>query len=103
LDEKRVTSARAAIAAAMFLVPLAAALLVGGHAAIDPVLRSVISARETRAVGDVIYTMPGGIFCRHMSFDNTTAEVVEGAIEHCPSDIARDRARTARGFAWGQP
>jgi hypothetical protein len=103
LDEERATSARAVIASSLFLVLLAAALLVGGHAAIDPLLRSVIAARETKAVGDVLYTMPDGIFCRHMSFDNTTAEVVEGAVERCPTDIARNRPRTSKSFAWGEP
>ena len=103
LAEERAASARAVIASSLFLVLLAAALLVGGHAAIDPLLRSVIAARETKAVGDVLYTMPDGIFCRHMSFDNATAEVVEGAIERCPTDISRGRARTSKGFAWGEP
>ena len=101
-DEKRATSLRAAIASAFFLISLAMALLLGGHAAVAPLLRTVIAARETKSTGDILYTMPDGVFCRHMSFDNATAELVEGAIEHCPSEIVRDRARTSRGFAWGQ-
>jgi hypothetical protein len=103
LAEERATSARAVIASSLFLMLLAATLLVGGHAAIDPLLRSVIAARETKAVGDVLYTMPDGIFCRHMSFDNATAEVAEGAIERCPTDISKGRARTSKSFAWGEP
>jgi hypothetical protein len=100
-DEERATSARAVIASSLFLVLLAAALLIGGHAAIDPLLRSAIAARDTKAMGDVLYTMPDGVYCRHMSFDNATAEVVEGAVELCPSNVVTDHPRTARGFAWG--
>jgi hypothetical protein len=101
-EEERATSVRAVIASAFFVVSLTAALSLGGHAVIDPLLRTVIDARETKSTGDILYTMPDGVFCRHMSFDNATAELVEGAIEHCPSEIVRDRARTSRGFAWGQ-
>jgi hypothetical protein len=62
----------------------------------------VIAARDTKAVGDVVYSMPDGKFCRHMSFDNVTAEVVEGTITPCPHDIARDEFRNKTGgFAWG--
>lgn len=93
---------RAIIASSAFLVLLAATLLIGGHAAIAPLLRSVMAARDERAVGDIIYPMPDGKFCRHMSFDNTTAEIVEGAIAPCPDGISRIHIHTAKGFAWGQ-
>jgi hypothetical protein len=101
-DEKRATSLRAVIASSFFSVSLAMTVLLGGHAAVAPLLRTVVAARETKSTGDILYTMPDGVFCRHMSFDNATAEVVEGAIEHCPTEIVRDRARTSRGFAWGE-
>lgn len=96
------TSVRAVIASSAFLMLFAGTLLIGGHAAIDPLLRSVTAARETLAVGDVVYTMPDGKFCRHMSFDNATAEMTEGAIAPCQNDIARNRPRDSRGFAWGE-
>ena len=80
--------------------------MIGGHAAIDPLLQSAMAAREPKGTGDVVVTMPDGIFCRHMSFDNVTAAISEGAIERCPDDIAGYRPRTSnsssnRGFAWG--
>jgi hypothetical protein len=102
LADDGVTSARAVIASSLFFVFLATALLVGGHAAIDPLLRSVIAARDAKEIGAVVYTMPDGKFCRHMSFDNQTAEIVEGALEPCTNDISRDNHRSAKGFAWGQ-
>jgi hypothetical protein len=96
------TSTRAVIASSAFLVLFAGTLLIGGHAAIDPLLRSVTAARETMAVGNIVYTMPDGKFCRHMSLDNATAEMTEGAIAPCQDDIVRNRPRDSRGFAWGE-
>jgi hypothetical protein len=99
-EAEREKSASVVIVSSLFLVLIAAGLLVGGHAAIDPLLRSVIEARESNATGDVLYAMPDGMYCRHMSFDNTTAEVTEGAIERCAQDIGSQHGRSAQGFAW---
>jgi hypothetical protein len=100
MDEERAKSGRVVIVSSLFLVLFVAALLIGGHAAIDPILQSAVDARETKGTGDVVVTMPDGIFCRHMSFDNVTAEIVEGGIERCTKDIAGNRPHTGRGFAW---
>jgi hypothetical protein len=101
MDEERAKSGRVVIVSSLFLVLFTAALLIGGHAAIDPILQSAVNARETKGTGDVVVTMPDGIYCRHMSFDNVTAEIFEGGIERCTKDIAGDRPHTGRGFAWG--
>jgi hypothetical protein len=100
MDEERAKSGRVVIVSSLFLVLSTAALLIGGHAAIDPILQSAVDARETKGTGDVVVTLPDGIFCRHMSFDNVTPEIVEGGIERCTKDIAGNRPRTDRGFAW---
>jgi hypothetical protein len=100
MDEERAKSGRVFIVSSLFLVLFTAALLIGGHAAIDPLLQSAVEAREIKGTGDVVWTMPDGIFCRHMSFDNVTAEITEGGIERCASDIVGNRPRAARGFAW---
>jgi hypothetical protein len=100
MDEDRAKSGRVVIVSSLFLVLFTAALLIGGHAAIDPLLQSAVEARETKSTGEVVWTMPDGIYCRHMSFDNVTAEITEGGIERCASDIAGNRPRAARGFAW---
>lgn len=101
LYEARLTSTRVAIASSLFLVFLAASLLVGGHAAIGPLLQSAVAARESSGRGDVVYTMPDGIFCRHISFDNMTAEITEGALQRCQSDIGRGRTKSTATFSWG--
>lgn len=102
-EAEREKSASVVIVSSLFLVLIAAGLLIGGHAAIDPLLQSAIAARGSNGpgAGEVLYTMPDGIFCRHVSFDNATAEMVEGAIERCADDITRDHAHSVNGFAWG--
>ena len=97
------TSMRAVIVSTSFLVLFTAAIMFGGHAAIDPLLRMATAARHSESVGDVVVPMPDGKFCRHMSFDNTTLEMNEGAIEPCPDDILRGQfRRSGRGFIWGE-
>jgi hypothetical protein len=100
-EEKRANSVGIAITTSLLFVLCAAAILVGGRAAIAPLLRHAVNTRETNGVGDLVYTMPDGVFCRHMSFDNTTAEVVEGGIEPCPDPIGRRRQAEASKFEWG--
>jgi hypothetical protein len=100
-NEQRAKSARLAIVLSLFLVLLAGALLVGGHALIDPLLQSAAAARAAKRMGEVVYSMPDRTFCRHLSFDNATAELSEGAVEECPKNLATSPARPASGFAWG--
>lgn len=104
-DEQHAKTARVAVVLTLFLVLLAAALLVGGRAFIDPLLQAAADAREANRVGDVVYTMPDGTFCRHLSFDNTTAELTGGTVERCAPDRSIEqstgRARATMGFAWG--
>jgi hypothetical protein len=99
------TSLRAIIASSAFLVMFASTTLVGGHAAIDPLLRSMAKAREAKNTGDIVYPMPDGQFCRHLSFDNTTAELAESTVGPCPNSVIRnalrDRFHSARSFNWG--
>jgi hypothetical protein len=99
------TSLRAIIASSAFLVMFASTTLLGGHAAIDPLLRSLEKAREAKNTGDIVYPMPDGQFCRHLSFDNTTAELAESTVGPCPNSVIRnaprDRFHSGRNFTWG--
>ncbi len=76
-------------------------LLVGGHFAIDPLLQSAAAAREARRVGDIVYSMPDGGYCRHLAFDNATAEISERTVEPCAKSVGAAQARATNGFAWG--
>jgi len=100
-EEKRTNSVGIAVTTSLLVALLATAILVGGHAAIVPLLHRAAAARDAAGTGDVVYTMPDGVFCRHMSFNNATAEVTEGAIEPCPDPIGSGRHASATRFEWG--
>jgi hypothetical protein len=102
-DEHNAKKTRVAIILALFLAFLAAALLIGGRAFIGPMLRAAAHQREANRVGEVVFTMPDGAFCRHLSFDNKTAEVNESTVDRCPEarPRGRDSANYKKGFAWG--
>jgi len=98
-----VGSIHVVIVSMLFLVLFATTLMVGGHAAIDPLVEAVMESQQgARDTGAVVYTMPDGVFCRHVSFDNVTAQMVEGSIQRCQDDltIARERARPHGAFSW---
>jgi hypothetical protein len=91
----------AVIVFSLFLVLFAATVLIGGHAAIDPLLQSADEVHDARTPADVVYAMPDGEFCRHMSYDNVTGEQTGGSIRRCDNDIAaRTHTRSYRHFTW---
>jgi hypothetical protein len=97
----RLGGTHAVIVFSAFLVLFAATVLIGGHAAIDPLLQSAAEARDSQTSGDIVYTMPDGVFCRHLSYDNVTGEQTGGSIRPCDNDIlARSRVRSYRHFTW---
>ncbi len=97
----RLGGTHAVIVFSLFLVLFAATLLIGGHAAIDPLLQSAADARDSRNAGDIVYTMPDGKFCRHLSYDNVTGEQTGGSIRPCDNDIVtRNHVRSSRHFTW---
>jgi hypothetical protein len=101
IQDERARSARVAIVSSLFLVLLGAGLLFGGHAAIDPLLKSAMEARQAKGIGEVLYAMPDGIFCRHLSFDNMTAQIIEGSLQRCASDSGGgEQARQSNSFTW---
>ena len=97
----RLGGTHAVIVFSLFLVLFAATVLIGGHAAIDPLLHSAAEARDSQTSGDIVYTMPDGVFCRHLSYDNVTGEQTGGSIRLCDNDIvARSHVRSYRHFTW---
>ena len=98
------TSTRAVIVSSLFLVLFTIALMIGGHAAVDPLLRMAkpLPSAGSGAVAEVVVPMPDGQFCRHMSYDNGTAELIEGTIERCPRSPGSGASRgRGSGFIWG--
>jgi hypothetical protein len=104
-DEQHAKNARVAIILSVFLAFLATALLLGGRTFIDQMLRAAAEARQPKRMGEVVFTMPDGAFCRHLSFDNSTAEVSESAIDRCPEarprSLGKESTSAQKGFAWG--
>jgi hypothetical protein len=99
--EQQAKTARLVIVLSLFLVLLAAALMIGGRSFIDPLLHAAAAKREANRVGDVVLTMPDGAFCRHLSFDNRTAEVAGNAVERCGQIHGKGEKRATNGFSWG--
>jgi hypothetical protein len=99
-NENRAKTARVAVVLSLFLVVLAAGLLIGGHAVINPLLQKAAERREAHRMGDIVFSMRGGLLCRHLSF-NRTAAITEGAVEPCEPDLSKDNTAAAKGFAWG--
>ena len=94
-------SARFAIAFSLFLALVAAAFLVGGGFVFDTLRFAVASQDEeqTQQVGQIFYSLPDKAFCRHMSFDNATSQLVAGNVAPCPRDAS---GRHQTEFAWGR-
>jgi hypothetical protein len=100
-NENRAKTARVAVVLSLFLVVLAAGLMVGGKAVIDPLLQKAADQREAHRMGDIVFSMRGGMLCRHLAFDNKTAAITEGAVAPCESDVRSKKGAIAQGFAWG--
>ena len=98
----RAKTARLALVLSLFLVFLAGALFVGCRKIVGPILREAAAqTSETHRRGDIVFTMPDGAFCRHLAFDNKTAELRESTVVQCQEARPRGSSRAPHGFAWG--
>lgn len=100
-DEERANSLALVITMSLLFVLLASALMVGSHAAIGSLLSRGEDAREPNRTGDIVYTMPDGVFCRHLSFDNATGAITEEALERCSERLNGSGPFSATPFKWG--
>lgn len=90
-DVDRANSLGLIITTSLLFVLFAAAVTFGGHAAIVPLIQEAVAARDARGApvtGSIVYTMPDGVYCRYLSFDNTSGEVVGAAIRQCPGETS---------------
>jgi hypothetical protein len=86
----------------LFLVLVVAAVLIGGRSVIGPILRRAMAQPlDAHRTGAIVFTMPDGTFCRHMAYDNKTADLVESAVAQCEEARPHDAPRASSGFAWG--
>lgn len=85
----------------LFLVLVATTVLVTARTTVGPLLQSAANARAALQTGAIVYALPDGIYCRQVSFDNTTAEIKESAMNRCGDKIERIRVQPKRSFAWG--
>ena len=92
-EERNAKLSRVAVVLALFLVLLAGALLVTCRAVINSMLQAPIDPRVANKVGDIVFTLPDGAFCRHLSFNNATAELMESSAAPCPEAKPRGRSR----------
>lgn len=99
--ERQSKTARIAIVFLSFLIVLGAALLAGGKTFIAPMLRSAAEPSEAHRMGHMVIAMRDGAFCRHLSFDNRTAQLTEGAVEHCSRGRTKGTIVEEKGFSWG--
>jgi hypothetical protein len=93
---------RIGVALSLFLVLVVAAVLIGGRSVIGPMLqRAMAQPLDAHRTGAIVFTMPDGTFCRHMAYDNKTADLVESAVAQCAEARPHDAPRASSEFAWG--
>jgi hypothetical protein len=100
--ESGLASRRVVVACSIFVVLVGTTALVGARTTIGPLLQSAADARAAMRSGAVVYALPDGVYCRQVSFDNTTAEIKEGAMQRCRDNIERIHTTRTRDFAWGR-
>jgi hypothetical protein len=100
--ELRAKTARLVVVLSLFLMLITAAVFIGGRSVIGPLLEKAMArAGDTHRKGAIVFTMPDGTFCRHLAFDNKTAELTESTVLQCPEARPREAAHPPSGFAWG--
>jgi hypothetical protein len=100
--ELRAKTARLVVVLSLFLMLITAAVFIGGRSVIGPMLEKAMArAGDTHRKGAIVFTMPDGTFCRHLAFDNKTAELTESTVLQCPEARPREAAHPPSGFAWG--
>lgn len=102
-DQERVNSLGLIITTSLLFVLFAAAVTFGGHAAIVPLLQEAVAARDAQGLpvtGSIVYTMPDGVYCRYLSFDNSSGEFGSAAIRQCPDQAREESPGVMSAFKW---
>jgi hypothetical protein len=100
--ELRAKTARLVVVLSLFLMLITAAVFIGGRSVIGPMLEKAMArAGDTHRKGAIVFTMPDGTFCRHLAFDNKTAELTESTVLQCLEARPREAAHPPSGLCLG--
>jgi hypothetical protein len=100
--ELRAKTARLVVVLSLFLMLITAAVFIGGRSVIGPMLEKAIArAGDTHRKGAIVFTMPDGTFCRHLAFDNKTAELTESTVLQCPEARPRESSPSPERLCLG--
>ena len=98
--EARTRFWRASIVSTFFIAVLIANLFVGAVVVVGAFRKEPDTA--SIAIGRATIPTLDGVFCRHVLFDNRTAETKEDKISRCDDrDDVRSRRRAGSIFSWG--
>jgi hypothetical protein len=91
---------RVSIVSAFFVAVLIANLFVGAVVVVGAFRKEPDST--STAIGRATIPTLDGVFCRHVVFDNRTAETKEDKVSRCDDrDDAKSRRRSKSTFSWG--
>lgn len=99
-DEERAYSLALIVTVSLLFILIASALMVGGHAAIGPLVNRGTSAGQANSTGAVVYTMPDRVFCRRMTFDNATGTISKDTMKRCADASAGTDHSASTWFNW---
>jgi hypothetical protein len=102
-EDKRANSLALIVTTSLLFVLFASAVMVGGHAIISPLEREPAVVGNSNDHGDIVYTMPDGTYCQHMTFDNATGRITSAGINHCDPDLDSGGGGFSTGFKWDSP
>jgi hypothetical protein len=99
-EQERANSLALIVTISLLFVLFASALMVGGRSAIGPLLSRGTTAHDANSKGDIVYAMPDGVYCRHLSFDNTTGAISVGTVEPCTERSRSAGPEISTTFKW---
>jgi hypothetical protein len=90
---------RVLIVTAFFIIVLGANLFIGGVVLVGGLHDNGIGKYR---IGRVTFPLLDGTFCRHILFDNVTAQALEDKVSECGDEIVPPRPGRRTRFNWGE-
>jgi hypothetical protein len=98
--EARTKFWRVIVVSAFFTVVLGANAFIGVAVLVKAAGTNEAQTAAALRIGRVTFPMLDGVFCRHVLFDNNTAQTKEDKVSRCDDRDSRSRRRTST-FNWG--